>query len=93
MSTRSAKDFFDLHALASGGCTAARMFDSLERMYPGEVDADAGRHIALVLTDFSDAELDPEPLVLDGTTWEDAMRTAVQLAAELGRHLRDKGGS
>ena len=88
VSTRSAKkDFFDLHALASRGYTAAQMFGALQRMYSHAVDADVGRHIVLALTDFSDAELDPDPIVLDGTTWAAAMRTAVRLAEDLRRYV------
>lgn len=88
VSTRSAKkDFFDLHALMSNGYDASRMFAALQRMHPTEVDIDVGRHIALALTDFSDAELDPEPIVLDQTTWDTVKRSAERLATELRRHL------
>ena len=36
---------------------------------------------------FSDAELDPEPIVLDQTTWDTVKRGAERLATELRRHL------
>lgn len=88
VSTRSAKkDFFDLHALAARGYTAERMFSALRGMYPGEVDLEVGDHVARALTDFSDADLDPDPVVLDGTTWKAARQSATRLARELETHL------
>lgn len=88
VSTRSAKkDFFDLHALAARGYTADRMFAALRGMYPGEIDLDVGYHVARALTDFGDAEVDPDPIVLDGTTWPEAKRSAARLAADLEAHL------
>lgn len=89
VSTRSAKkDFFDLHALYQRGFSAERMFSALGNMHPGEIDRDVGDHIARALTDFSDAELDPDPIILDDTTWFDAKRTAEHLASDLQQHLR-----
>lgn len=88
VSTRSAKkDFFDLHGLAARGYTAGRMFAALRGMYPGEIDRGVGSHVARALTDFSDAEVDPDPIVLDGTTWDEAKRSAVRIAADLTAHL------
>lgn len=89
VSTRSArKDFFDLHALHQRGFSGERMFSALSRMHPGEIDIEVGDHIARALTDFSDADLDPDPIVLDGTTWHEAKRTAERLGADLRKHLR-----
>jgi hypothetical protein len=65
------------------------MFSALERMYPGEIDLDVGYHLVRALTDFSDAELDPDPLMLDGATWADAKRSAARLAADLDAYLAD----
>lgn len=88
VSTRSAKkDFFDIHALHQRGYTAADMYDALSRMHPGEIDLDVGHHVARALTDFSDAELDPDPVVLNGATWPEAKRTAEKMSADLQRHL------
>lgn len=88
VSTRSAKkDFYDLHALAGRGYSAQGMFSALRRMYPDEIDLGVGQHITRSLTDFSDAELDPEPIVLDGTTWREARGSAERLARDLGAHL------
>jgi hypothetical protein len=88
VSTRSArKDFFDLHALMTRGYTAERMFSALRKMYPGEIDLDVGYHVARALTDFGDAELDPDPVVLDGTMWKAAKSSAMLLAAALADHL------
>jgi hypothetical protein len=88
VSTRSAKkDFFDLHALAARGYTADRMFAALRGTYPGEIDLEVGYHVARALTDFGDAEMDPDPIVLDGTTWHEAKRSATRLAADLEAHL------
>jgi hypothetical protein len=88
VSTRSArKDFYDLHALSVRGFTAERMFAALERMYPGEIDADVGDHVARALTDFADAELDPDPVVLDGVEWPDAKRSAARLADDLHAYV------
>jgi hypothetical protein len=88
VSTRSAKkDFFDIHALHRQGYTAGEMYDALSRMHPGEIDLEVGHHVARALTDFSDAELDPNPVVLNGATWSDAKRTAGRLSADLQRHL------
>lgn len=65
VSTRSArKDFFDLHALAGRGHSAEAMFSALRGMYPDQIDLDVGLHITRALTDFGDAELDPEPILL-----------------------------
>jgi hypothetical protein len=90
VSTRSAKkDFFDLHALYQRGYSGERMFAALSRMHPGEIDLDVGYHVVRALTDFSDAELDPDPIVLNGATWFEARRTAERLAADLKRHLSD----
>jgi hypothetical protein len=90
VSTRSArKDFFDLHALAKQGHSAEAMFSSLRSMYPGEIDLEVGLHVARALTDFSDAELDPDPILLDRTTWAEAKRTAQRLSSDLQRHLSD----
>ena len=92
VSTRSAKkDFFDLHALAARGYTAGRMFVALRGMYPGDIDLDVGDHITRALTDFSDAEVDPDPIVFDGTTWLEAKRSATRLAADLEAHLAAVG--
>ncbi len=66
----------------------ARMFSALQRMHPAEVDAEAGRHIARALTEFGDAELDPDPIVRDETKWPACKQTAEQLAAALLKHLR-----
>lgn len=63
------------------------MFTALERMYPGEIDREVGEHVRRALTDFSDAELDPDPVVLDGATWGDAKRSAARLAADLRAYL------
>lgn len=88
VSTRSAKkDFYDLHGLVEGGFTAARMLSALRSVYPGEIDLDVGRHVALALTDFHVANPDPDPIVFDGTTWKAARRSAERLAAELTLHL------
>jgi hypothetical protein len=88
VSTRSSKkDFFDLHALASRGYSAEWMFSALRRTYPGEIDAEVGLHVALALTDFTDADLDPDPIVLDHTNWSDVKRSAQRLASDLRRHL------
>lgn len=90
VSTRSAKkDFFDIHALYQRGSSGGKMFSALTRMHPGEVDADVGDHVVRALTDFGDAELDPDPIILDGTTWSEAKRTATLVAADLRRHLYD----
>jgi hypothetical protein len=90
VSTRSAKkDFFDIHALYERGYSGPRMFDVLSGMHPGEIDIDVGRHVVRALTDFGDAELDPDPVVLDGTTWREVKRTSAQVAAGLQRHLDD----
>lgn len=90
VSTRSAKkDFFDLHALYGRGYSGERMFTALSGMHPGEIDVDVGDHIVRALTDFSDAELDPDPVVLDGTTWDELKRVAERVAADLHRHLKD----
>ncbi|MBW3570563.1 MAG: nucleotidyl transferase AbiEii/AbiGii toxin family protein [Gemmatimonadetes bacterium] len=90
VSTRSArKDFFDLHALASRGHSAEAMFSSLRSMYPNEIDVDVGLHVARALTDFSDAELDPDPVLLERVTWSEAKRSAQHLASDLQRYLRD----
>jgi hypothetical protein len=88
VSTRSAKkDFFDLHVLASQGHTAEAMFSSLGRMYPGDIDMDVGLHLVRALTDFSDAELDPDPILLVPVAWADVKRSAQRLASDLQRHL------
>lgn len=88
VSTRSSKkDFFDLHALAARGFSAERMFSGLRGMYPGDIDLGVGHHVARALTDFSDAEVEPDPIVLDGTTWKEAKRSAARLAADLAAHL------
>jgi hypothetical protein len=88
VSTRSSKkDFYDLHALLIHGYSADRMFSALDRMYPGEIDLGVGYHIALALRDFSDAELDPDPIALDGTTWAQAKKSAEKLSDDLSRHL------
>jgi hypothetical protein len=70
------------------------MFAALGRMHPGEIDVDVGHHLVRALTDFSDAELDPDPIVLNGATWLQVKRTAERLAVDLHRHLNDlqKGG-
>jgi hypothetical protein len=89
VSTRSAKkDFFDLHALYYRGFSGDRMFAALGGLHPGEIDREVGEHVVRALTDFSDAELDPDPIILDGTTWDDARRAAECLAADLHKHLR-----
>jgi hypothetical protein len=89
VSTRSAKkDFFDLHALYHRGFSGERMFAALGALHPGEIDKEVGEHVVRALTDFSDAELDPDPIILDGTTWDDARRAAERLAADLHKHLR-----
>lgn len=88
VSTRSAKkDFFDLHALSGRGYSAEAMFSALRRMYPDEIDLEVGLHITRALTDFTDAELDPDPIVLDRSTWPQAKRSAQRLASDLQRHL------
>lgn len=88
VSTRSAKkDFFDLHALHRRGYSVERMFSALSRMHPAEVDAEVGDHVVRALTDFADAELDPDPVVLDGSTWSQAKRVAEVLASDLQKHL------
>lgn len=88
VSTRSAKkDFFDLHALAAHGFAAEHMFSALREMYPGEIDLDVGGHVARAPTDFSDAGLEPDPIVLDGTGWKQAKRSAARLSADLLAHL------
>lgn len=88
VSTRSAKkDFFDLHALVGRGYSAEAMFSALSRTYPQEVDLEVGLHVARALTDFTDADLDPDPVILDGSTWSEAKRSAQRLAVELQRHL------
>lgn len=90
VSTRSSKkDFFDLHALKTRGWSAQAMFSALLGTYPDEIDLDVGLHMARALTDFSDAELDPDPIVLDGATWAQAKHTARHLASDLSRHLED----
>ena len=90
VSTRSArKDFFDLHALASRGHSAEAMFSSLRDMYPDDIDLEVGLHVARALTDFSDADLDPDPILLDRVSWNEAKRSAQRLASDLQRHLRD----
>lgn len=92
VSTRSAKkDFFDLHALYEHGFTAERMFSALDKMHPGEIDSAVGHHIVRALTDFSDADLDPDPVMLTDITWEKAKRTAERIASDLHKHL--KGGA
>jgi Nucleotidyl transferase AbiEii toxin, Type IV TA system len=88
VSTRSAKkDFFDLHALWQRGYSAESMFFALLRTYPDQIDLDVGLHIVRALTDFSDAELDPDPVILNGSTWSEAKRSAQRLAVDLQRHL------
>jgi hypothetical protein len=88
VSTRSAKkDFYDLHALVERGYSAESMFLALRWMYPDEIDLGVGQHIARALTDFSDAELDPEPMILDGTSWRTARGSAERLARDLADHL------
>jgi hypothetical protein len=88
VSTRSAKkDFFDIHALSERGYSAERMFAALSGLHPGEIDIDVGHHVVRALTDFGDAELDPDPVVLNGATWNDAKRAAEQVARDLQRHL------
>jgi hypothetical protein len=88
VSTRSSKkDFFDLHALVTRGYGAERMFSGLRGMYPGEVDLGVGHHVARALTDFSDAEVEPDPIVLDGATWKEAKRSASRLSTDLAAHL------
>ncbi|HEX2079459.1 MAG TPA: nucleotidyl transferase AbiEii/AbiGii toxin family protein [Longimicrobium sp.] len=90
VSTRSAKkDFVDLHALSGRGHSAEAMFSALRRTYPNEIDLEVGLHIARALTDFTDAELDPDPIILDGSTWSQAKRSAHLLASDLHRHLAD----
>lgn len=90
VSTRSAKkDFFDLHALAIRGYSAERLFSALRRMHPGEIDFDVGDHVVRALTDFGDAELDPDPIVLDDATWAVVKRSAGQLAASLRHHVAE----
>jgi hypothetical protein len=90
VSTRSAKkDFFDLHALSSRGHSAEGMFSSLRTMYPGEIDLEVGLHVARALTDFSDAELDPDPILLEGVSWGEAKQSAQRLSSDLQRHLSD----
>jgi hypothetical protein len=90
VSTRSAKkDFFDLHALAKRGYSAEAMFSSLRDMYPEDIDLEVGMHVARALTDFSDAELDPDPILLDRATWPEAKRSALRLSSDLQRHLND----
>jgi hypothetical protein len=51
-------------------------------MYPG-----VGYHVARALTDFSDAEVEPDPIVLDGAAWKEAKGSAARLAADLAAHL------
>lgn len=88
VSTRSAKkDFFDLHALAARRFTAERMFSALQEMYPGDIDLDVGYHVARALMDFTDAEMEPDSIVLDGTTWNEAKRSASGLSNVLLMHL------
>ncbi len=84
VSTRSAKkDFFDLHVLVSQGHTA----EALGRMYPGDIDVDVGLHLVRALMDFSDAEFDPDPILLIPVAWADVKRSAQRLASDLQRHL------
>lgn len=65
------------------------MFAALQQTYPGDIDMEVGLHIVRALTDFSDADVDPDPILLDGSTWLDARRSAQRLASDLQRHLSD----
>jgi hypothetical protein len=88
-SRSSKKDFFDLHALESRGFNAPGMFALLKQMYgPAVVDLETGRHLVRAMTDFNEADEEPDPITLDGTTWERARRTAVRLSAELSSYLQ-----
>jgi hypothetical protein len=76
------KDFFDLHALVKQGYDGQRMITLLRQMYgPSVVDSAAEAHIARCLLDCHSADAEPDPVVLDGTTWTMAAETAAQLAA------------
>lgn len=78
--TRSAKkDFYDLHALKRHGYGAQRLYD-LARSATPVIDAEVAHHLVRCLMDFTDAEMDPDPISLDGTTWDMARRSAEQLS-------------
>jgi hypothetical protein len=87
--TRSAKkDFYDLHALRQHGYGAVRLFELAKGSLPDLIDAEVAQTLVRALLDFSDADLDPDPMSLDGTTWKAAKQTASALSHELEAALR-----
>ncbi len=54
-------------------------------MYPSLDDKTAREHLCRSLEYHADAESDPDPRTLIGTTWAEAKRVAIRAARELGR--------
>lgn len=86
--TRSAKkDFYDLHALKRHGYGAQRLYDLARAAMPA-IDAEVAHLLVRCLVDFTDAELDPDPISLDNTTWDMARRSAEQVSKDLQALLK-----
>lgn len=86
--TRSAKkDFYDMHALDRAGYSGQHLFELARAAVP-EIDAEVADQLVRALADFTDAELDPDPISLDGTTWAAARRTSERLSREISSLLR-----
>jgi hypothetical protein len=84
--TRSArKDFYDIHALRRHGYRTERIWSLAAAA--ADLDEEIAEQLARALTDFSDAELDPDPITLDGTTWAAAKMTATAISQELATML------
>lgn len=69
------------------GRIGQRFFDLARAAVP-EIDAEAADQLVRALADFTDAELDPDPISLNGTTWTAAKRTAEHLSREVASLLR-----
>jgi hypothetical protein len=81
------KDFYDLVALERHGVSIPELYAHARRMHPGLNDDLAREHVRRSLAYHLDAEADPDPRTLDGTTWPDAKRVAIRAAADIERGL------
>ena len=81
------KDFFDLAALERHGLSIPELYAHARRMHPGLNDDLARQHVRRSLAYHLDAESDPDPRALDGTTWPDAKRVAIRGAHDIGRGM------
>lgn len=74
------KDFYDLVALERHGLSVSELYAPARRMHPSLDDAMAREHLQRSLAYHVDAESDPDPRTLIGTTWAEAKRVAIRAA-------------